>query len=240
MEELIKLLASMQDGTPVPPEFKASIKDLFQKMSVEAGKAKTDLESYKKGDSEYKKLTKKLKDAGIEEDRYDSIAEELGVKKTLQDEVAIYKATGAETLKALKEAQGQVARMQMENVLGRKIDEVAKSYKTPDGKTVKISDRFIDKTELYKKLDLESEVLVQDRISKVMAAAYENQSAFMKEVGLDGHPVHQVQIGESNFGSGKVLDVSSVKAVMAQSKGSLDGAAQALTLYENAAKPTGT
>lgn len=236
MEQLMALLG--KDG--IPDDSKKDIKALFQTMTVEAGKAKTDLESYKKGDSDYKKLKNKLAEQGLTEDQLDSIAEQLGVKKTLQDEHGILKAVADASAKALKDANNKIERMNMENILGRKIEQVAQAYKTPDGKTVKISERFIDKNELFKKLDLESELLVQDRISKVMATAFENQTAFMKEVGMDGIPVHQVKVGEVAFGSGKALDTATIAAVVKQNKGSLDGAAQALTMYEQASKPTGT
>ncbi len=62
----------------------------------------------------------------------------------------------------------------------------------------------------------------------------------MKEIGMDGHPIHQVKVGESTFGSGKALDTASIRAVIDKSNGSFDAAAQALTMYEQAAKPTGT
>lgn len=236
MEQLMESLGKLPDGTT--DETKNLIKGLFQKVNVEAGKAKTDLETFKKGDTEYKKLTKKFKDAGIDESQFDNLAEELGVKKTLQDEVMIYKAKMAEDAKAIKEKDKALMTMKMESVLGKKVDEQKSAYTTPEGKQVKISEKFIDKTELYKQLDLESEVMVQDRIQKVMKTAYENQSAFMKELGVnfEGQPVHTVPTGESKFGSGKALDTASVKAVLDKRNGSLEAAAQALTLYENAAK----
>lgn len=234
IEDLMALLGKLPDGTP--DDVKVGVKELFQKLTVEAGKAKTDLESYKKGDSEYKKLTKKLKDAGIEEDRYDSIAEELGVKKTLQDELAITMAAHKEALKKTKELEGQLKATKMESVLGRKIEEAAKTYKTPDGANVKISDRFIDKKALYADIDLGSDLLIQDRLNTVLKSAYENQTAFMKELGLDGTPVHKVTVGDSTFGSGKALDTSAVKAVLDKQSGSLDAAARALTMYEQQSK----
>lgn len=238
LEQLVELLGKLPEGTP--DEVKGEVKGLFQKMSVEAGKAKTDLEVFKKGDSEYKKLTKKFKDAGIDEDQFDNLAEELGVKKTLQDELAITITAHKEALKKNKELETAVKTMRMESVLGRKAEEAMSSFKTPEGQTIKISERFLDKKELFKDIDLTSELLVQDRINNVLKTAYESQSAFMKELGLDGHPIHKVTVGESPFGSGKALDTSAVKAVINKSNGSLDSAAQALTLYEQAVTPTGT
>lgn len=235
MEQLVDLLGKLPEGTP--DEVKTGVKGLFQKVSVEAGKAKTDLEGYKKGDSQYKKLQKQLKDADLNEEQFEEVAAKLGYAKTLEDEHAIVKATLQETIKAKKELEKNLNFMKLENVLGKKVEDVAKAYKTPEGQTIKISERFIDKKELYKDIDLSSEVIVQDRIQNVMKAAFENQTAFMKELGMEGTPIHKVNVGESTFGSGKALDTAAIAAVLKQSKGSLDGAAQALGMYE---KPTGT
>jgi hypothetical protein len=235
MEQLVELLGKLPEGTP--DEVKTGVKGLFQKVSVEAGKAKTDLEGYKKGDSQYKKLQKQFKDSGLDEEQIDLIAEKLGYAKTLEDEHAIVQATLKETVKAKKDLENSIKVMKLETVLGGKVQEVAKAYKTPEGQTIKISERFIDKKELYKDIDLNSEVLVQDRIQNVMKSAFENQSAFIKELEMEGTPVHTVNVGQSTFGSGKALDTAAVVSVIKQSKGSLDGAAHALGMYE---KPTGT
>lgn len=238
MEALVELLGKMPDGTS--DDLKSGLKKLFQEVTVEAGKAKTDLETAKKGDSEYKKLAKKLKDSGLNEDQLDSVAEQLGYKKTLEDEYAIMAATVKEKDKAYKELERQVKFTKIENTLGNKAKDAIAQFKTPEGQTVKISERFLDKKELFKDIDLSNELLIQERVNNIVKTAFENQSAFMKEIGLDGTPIHKVNLGESQFGSGKVLDTSTVKAVLNNQHGSLDAAAQALTLYEQAARPTGT
>lgn len=236
MEQLVGLMGKLPDGTP--DEFKNELKGLFQKVNVDAGKAKTDLESYKKGDSQYKTLSKKLKEVNLTEDQLDDIANQLGYKKTLEDEHAILQAAYKESLKKNKENETAIKQSKMESILGRKFEEVAKAYKTPDGKTVKLADDFLDKKELYKDLDLDSELLVQDRIQKIAAATYDKQATFMQKLGVnwEGVPVHKVNVGDGNFGSGKALDHSAVKAVIEKSQGSADAAAIALTMYEQAAK----
>lgn len=234
MEQLIEALNKLPEGSD---DLKTSIKGIFQAVNQEAGKAKTDLESYKKGDSEYKKLQKKFKDAGFTEDQFEELAEERGVRKTIQDELEIQQSLYKEALKQKRDLEAQVKLNKMENVVGRKAEELAKAYKTADGKTVKISERFIDKKELFKDIDLESDLIVQDRVQRVMNAAFESQSAFMKELGIDfqGQPVHKVPVGESILGSGKVLvDTALVKSVLDTNHGSIDAAAQALTMYEQA------
>lgn len=238
MEALIELMGKLPDG--VPDEFKSGVKKLFQEVTVEAGKAKTDLETAKKGDSEYKKLAKKLKDSGLSEDQLETVAEQLGYKKTLEDEFAIMAATLKEKDKAYKELERTVKATKIEHTLSTKAQQAMSQFKTPEGQAVKISERFLDKKELFKDIDLSNEVLIQERVNNIVKAAYENQAAFMKEIGLDGTPIHKVNLGEGQFGSGKALDTGAVKAVLQKQNGSLDAAAQALTLYEQAQRPTGT
>lgn len=235
MEQLIENLGKLPDGTP--DEVKAGIKTLFQQVNQKAGKAATDLETYKTGAMSYQKLKKRLAEADLDESQLDTIAEQLGVKKTLEDELAFKDITNKELNKKVKELTETITTMKMESKLGSKVSDLAKAYKTPDGKTVKLSDRFIDKKELYKQIDLEQDVLVQDRIDRVLKAAYESQSAFMKEVGMEfpsGQPLHKVQLGDGNFGSGKALDESAVIATLKGQDGNLDAAARALTMYEKA------
>lgn len=234
MEELVASLGKLPDGTS--DDLKANIKTLFQQVNQKAGKAATDLETYKKGASDYSKLSKKLKDAGLDEGQLETVAEELGIKKTLQDELAIKEASTRELNKKVKELEGTLFSMKMENTLGVKVTDAAKAYKTPDGKTVKLSDRFIDKKELYKPLDLESDVLVQDRIDRTLKAAYESQAAFMKEIGSEfpGAQVHKVNVGEGNMGSGKVFDETAVVTSLKGANGDKEAAIRALSEYERA------
>lgn len=237
MEQLIENLGKLPDGTP--DDVKTGIKSLFQQVNQKAGKAATDLESYKTGALSYQKLKKKLAEANLDESQLDTIADQLGVTKTLEDELAFKEITNKELNKKVKELNEQLVTMKMEGKLGSKVSDLAKAYKTPDGKTVKLSDRFIDKKELYKPIDLEQDVLVQDRIDRVLKAAYESQSAFMKEVGMEfpsGQPLHKVPLGDGNFGSGKALDEGAVIAVLKGASGSQEAAARALTMYENAGK----
>lgn len=238
MEQLMELFGKLPDGTT--DEFKNGVKKLFQEFSTEAGKAKSDLESYKKGDSEYKKLKKKLEDSGLSADQLDTVAEQLGYKKTLEDEYAIQNATMKELQKKLKEAERDLKYTKIESTLGGKAKEAMTNFKTENGQVVKISERFLDKKELFKDIDLNSELLVTERINQVVKTAYENQSAFLKEIGQDGTPVHKVNLGESQFGSGKALDVGVIKNTLKTNNGSLDAAAVALTMYEKAAQSTGT
>ncbi len=232
MEQLVAALSGLPDGTP--DAAKSGIKTLFQQVNQKAGKAATDLESYKTGAMSYQKLKKKMAEHNLTEDQLDTIAEELGVKKTLQDELAIKEVTTRELNKKVRDLEGTITSMKMESTVGAKATEAAKSYKTPDGKTVKLSDKFIDKKELFKPIDLSSDVVVQDRVQSVLKAAYESQVAFMKEVGMEfqGQPVHAVKTGEGVFGSGKALDPAAIAAVLKDRNGDLDSAAMALTMLE--------
>jgi hypothetical protein len=172
----------------------------------------------------------------LSEDQLDTIAEELGVKKTLQDELVIKDAANKELNKKVRELEASITSIKMESTVGSKALEAAKAYKTPEGKTVKLSEKFIDKKELFKPLDLSSDVIVQDRVQNVLKAAYESQLAFMKEVGVDfqGQPVHPVKTGDGVFGAGKALDEAAIAATLKDKHGDKDAAARALTLYEQA------
>lgn len=235
MEQLIAELGKLPDGTS--DEVKSGIKELFQTVNKKAGKASTDLETYKKGHTEYQKLVKRLTDAGVDESNFDTIADELGVKKTLQDELEVTKIGNKELMNKVKELEKTLNRTKMETVLGSKVAEAAKAYTTQDGKKVTILDDFIDKSELFKQLDLENDVLVQDRVKRVLDTAFTNQNNIMKKLGVDGVKLHQVPQGDGGVGSNAgIVDANQVRGIMEKSGGSIDAAAQALTMYDAAKK----
>jgi hypothetical protein len=234
MDPMEQLMALLKSHEGLPDDAKSGIKNLFQEVTKKAGKAATDMETYKKGHTEYQKLIKKLEAADIDPDRFDSIAEELGVKKTLQDEVELYKLQNKDLATKFKEAEKRMNRLTLENTLGRKVEELSKAYTTADGKKVKIAEKFINKDELYKAIDVTNDVLVQDRIKRVLDTAFTDQVNFIKDLGLpEGVPLHGVPQGEGAPGSNKgYVDPNQVRGIMSQYNGSLDAAAQVLTMYE--------
>lgn len=235
MEQLMAELGKLPDGTS--DEIKSGIKDLFSTVSKKAGKASTDLETYKKGHTDYQKMVKRLTENGVDPENFDTFADELGIKKTLQDEIEIYKLQNKELGGKVKEMEKAQNRMKMENVLNTKVADAAKAYKTQDGKTVNILEDFIDKTELFKPLDLENDVLVQDRVKRVLDTAFTNQSVIAKKLGADLVALHKVPQGDGGtVSTAGVVEVSQIRGIMEKSGGTLDAVAQALTLYENAAK----
>lgn len=236
MEQLVAALAKLPEGTS--DEVKSGIKSLFQDVSKKAGKASTDLETYKKGHTDYQKLTRRLEEMGISEDKFDEMANEMGVKKTLQDELEIYKAQNKDLATKYKDIEKTLTRTKMETILGSKVNEAAKAYTTAEGKKIAVLEDFIDKTELFKPLDLENDVLVQDRVKRVLDTAFTNQSNLMKKLGVDAVQLHPVKTGEAQVGSNiGAVDTNQIRGIMKDSGGNnLDAVAQALTMYENAAK----
>ncbi len=235
MEQLLAELGKLPEGTA--DEVKSGIKDLFQTVSKKAGKASTDLETYKKGATEYQKLTKRLNELGIDAEDFDKIADEMGVKKTLQDELEVTKIGNRDLMSKVKELEKTLTRTKMETVLGSKVAEASKAYQTQDGKKIAILEDFIDKGELFKAIDLDNDVLVQDRIKRVLDTAFTTQSNIMKKLGADGVNLHKIPEGEGSVGSTiGVVDTNQVRGIMSKSNGSLDAAAQALTMYDSAKK----
>jgi hypothetical protein len=235
MEQLLAELGKLPDGTA--DEVKSGIKELFQTVSKKAGKASTDLEVYKKGHTDYQKMVKRLTDQGVDPENFDAFADELGIKKTLQDELEITKLANKDLASKYKEMEKTILRNKMESVLGKRVDEAAKAYTTVDGKKIAILDDFIDKSELFKPLDLENDVLVQDRVKRILDTAFTTQSNIMKKLGADGVSLHKVPEGEGSVGSAVgPVDTNQVRGIMSKSNGSLDAAAQALTMYDSAKK----
>lgn len=232
MEKLLALLAKLGEG--IGEDVKTEFKSLFQELNKDRGKALTDLEAYKKGDSSYRELVKKLKEAGIPEGEWDKVSETLGVKKSLQDEIEIYKITLKDREGKLSESEKKVKRMVAETTLGKKLDEAVTDFKTPEGKQAKIISKFLEKhrEDLFKQdLDLTSEVIVGDAIKKVVDKAYAEQTAFFKEAGINPEAilVHKVTPGDGKTGSVGV-DVTQVRTVLKDGRGSLDAAARAMAL----------
>lgn len=237
IEQLVELLKGLPDGTP--DETKKALKDLFQDMTKEAGKAKTDLEQYKKGDTEYKKLYKKFQDNGLKPEQIDEVLADMGVKKSLADELEVFKRLASEKDKEAKETAKQLREFKVEMTMTEKVKAAMAEFKDSEGKPQKIVEKFINKKELFKDIDLDSPVLVQDRINKVLTSAYQEQAAFMKDLGVEfgAKTVHTVPTGDGSFGSGKALDLGQLKKTMNESGNTIDGAARALELAMQAARP---
>jgi uncharacterized phage infection (PIP) family protein YhgE len=237
IEQLVELLKGLPDGTS--DDTKKALKDLFQDMTKEAGKAKTDLEQYKKGDTEYKKLYKKFQDNGLKPEQIDEVLADMGVKKSLADELEVFKRLASEKDKEAKETAKQLREFKVEMTMTEKVKAAMAEFKDPEGKPQKIVEKFINKKELFKDIDLDSPVLVQDRISKVLTTAYQEQAAFMKDLGVEfgAKTVHTVPSGDGSFGSGKALDLGQLKTTMNKAGNTIDGAAMALELAMQAARP---
>lgn len=237
IEQLVELLKGLPDGTS--DDTKKALKDLFQDMTKEAGKAKTDLEQYKKGDTEYKKLYKKFQDNGLKPEQIDEVLADMGVKKSLADELEVFKRLASEKEKEAKETSKQLREFKVEMTMKEKVKQALVDFKDKDGKPYKLVEDFIDNKVLIKDLDVESDVLVQDRLNKVLTDAYQKQEAFMKKTGatFGGQTVHTVPTGDGSFGSGKALDLGQLKTTMNKAGNTIDGAARALELAMQAARP---
>jgi vacuolar-type H+-ATPase subunit I/STV1 len=237
IEQLVDILKGLPEG--IAEDTKKAIKDLFQDVTKEAGKAKTDLEQYKTGATEYKKLYKKFQDNGLKPEQIDEVLADMGVKKSLSDELEVMKRIATEKEKEAKDYQKQLNAFKVETTMSEKVKAAMNEFKDSEGKPQKVLEKFINKKELFKDIDLESPVLVQDRISKVLTAAYQEQVAFMKDLGVEfgAKTTHTVPVGDGQFGSGKALDLGQLKKTMNEGGNNIDAAARALQLAMNAARP---
>lgn len=236
MEKFLAWLGSLPEG--VTEAQKTEIRDLYKEKTVEAGKAKTDLESYKAGDLSYKALVAKLKAAGIDPEKFDEVAKKLGVTKSLEEEIEIFKVADQQKTTKLAEAEKKIQRMTAEGVLGKKLDLAIAEYKTAEGKPVKIIDDFLDKEGLFKQnIDLTSDVLVSDAIKKVLDAAVVKQGEFFKKAGInpDAVGVHIVKATDGGT-STQTLDVNATRQILKTGGGSVDSVARAFELAAQAEK----
>lgn len=237
IEKLVEMLKGLPEGTT--EETKSAIKSLFQEMTKEAGKAKSDLEQYKKGDGEYKKLYNKFKENGYTPDQIDDILGEMGVKKTLAEELEVFKRIAADNEKKAKESEKALNAFKVELTMKEKVKAALTDFKDKDGKPYKLVEEFIDEKALTKDIDVSSDVLVQDRLSKVLADAYQKQEAFMKKTGASfgAQTTHTVPTGDGQFGSGKALDLTQIRKTMNDGGNGIDAAARALQIAMNTARP---
>lgn len=237
IEKLLELFKGLPDGTT--DETKTAIKALFQEVTKEAGKAKSDLEQYKDGDGKYKKLYKKFQDNGYTPDQIDEILSEMGVKKSQGEELEVYKRLASDYEKKVKDSEKALNLFKVEVTMKEKIKQAVADFKDKDGKPYKLVEDFINEKELTKDIDITSDVLVQDRLNKILTDAYQKQEAFMKKTGatFGGQTTHTVPIGDGQFGSGKALDLAQVRKTMNEGGNDVNAAARALQLAMEAARP---
>lgn len=237
IEKLVELLKGLPDGTT--DETKGAIKSLFQEMTKEAGKAKSDLEQYKDGDGKYKKLYKKFQDNGYSPEQIDEILTEMNVKKSQADELDVFKRLATDYEKKAKDAEKALNAFKVELTMKEKVKAAITDFKDKDGRPYKLVEDFIDEKALVKDIDVTSDVLVQDRLNKILADAYQKQEAFMKKTGatFGAQTTHTVPLGDGQFGSGKALDLGQLKKTMNEGGNSLEAAARALEMAMKTARP---
>lgn len=237
IEKLLELFKGLPEGTT--DEAKTQIKNLFQETTKEAGKAKSDLEQYKDGDGKYKKLFKKFQDNGYTPDQADEMIAGMGVKKSLEEELEVFKRIALDNEKKAKDSEKALNLFKVEITMKEKVRTAVAEFKDKDGKPYKLVEDFIDDKALIKDIDVTSDVLVTDRLNKVLTDAYQKQEAFMKKTGATfaGQTTHTVPVGDGSFGTGKALDLGQLKTTMNKAGNTIDGAAMALELASQAARP---
>ena len=195
-------------------DLKGELKTLYQKVNKEKGEALTDLTTIKEKNNELKSktdrleksatdfetLTAALKKLNIDMSNADKLAEQLQIEKTDQDKIKQLEAIAKEAQDKLKDAETKLRNIDVEKKLQPKLEEAIKNFKDKDGNAYKLSNHFIDKQELLESnLDLDSEVLVNDAITKALNKGYEKQVNFQKETGfvLDEKQIHDVNTGDT-------------------------------------------
>ena len=231
----------------LPDEHKdvaTGIKDLAQLLNQDRGKALTDLEAVKGKNKElqgfqssYSELMAALSAAGVETKNAKEVAEKLKVKKTDDEASAELQRVLKETDKQLKEALAKNARFEMASTLKPSLEKAIKEWKDKDGNPKTIADKFIEqfKDELYKPLDLTSEVMVNERITTVLKGAEQAQDTLLSELGQAGiigkeHTVHKVDTGGGHFAGNQNPDSAAVFEKVRTSGGSIDSVAEGIAL----------
>jgi len=222
-------------------ELKTGLETLIKSLNQEKGKAKSDitkvkldkesieseLGKYKEKVSTYSDLMKTLSDAGIDAKNADKLAQKLNIDKTKDDELSDYKRLLNEATTELTTLRTEKDANVFQSKLNPTLDKALSEFKDGDGNLVRIAERFLNKEELYKPLDLENETMVNDRIKRVLEAAHAEQKSVLDDISLP-RGVHQTQIGDKHFSSPKGIAVEKIIETVREQKGSKESIVQGI------------
>ena len=208
LEELLVATEKLEDAS-----IKDAIRAIAKKGSQEGGKALSDLNTLKATVDESSKEMSKLKESkanyeeiagilaknGMDAKNAESVLKQLNVEKTQEDETKLLKKMVEDLTKENKGFKDNEVFGKRKSFLDTKIADAIKEYKDKDGNEYTLVDKFIDKDALYKPIDVESEALVNDRVTQALQNAHQSQEQFKQDTGMEiVNPVHKA--ADSNSG----------------------------------------
>ena len=241
LEKVLSLLSSLPKDMENRDAIVQGIKEATQSINQEGGKAKADILDFKKqindmtdqnktlegSVSTYQDFMKSMKDAGIDTVEADKLAKKLKLQKSQDDEIKqltdLLKEKGAKLKEFETKAQQEAVMAKIEPIF----EKARKEFKDKDGKEISIHDEFINKEDLYSNMDIKNEVLVTDKISKALDAAFVKQSEMSKL--LLGDKTHLPEVhtdGNRHFSGQQVFDINKSREVMRKALGNTDVVAE--------------
>ena len=238
-EQGLEAISKIEDA-----ELKANLESTLKALNQDAGKAKGDITKIKLRNeeleglvketstkaSEWKEVMKVFADNGVDAVKAAKLAEDLKIAKSKEDENAELKRLLKEKdnkVKTYEEKQRfQEFKSKMDPILQKALSE----FKDKDGNSIKIALDFIDQEALYKDLDLDSEVLVNDRLNKVLEAGFNKQQKFFENNGVDfARDVHGVRTGgDRHFSGNKGIDLNKINEFSVKAGGDIESVTQAM------------
>lgn len=184
-------------------ELRKQMKDEFTKVKVEAGERGRkliekdgELNTLKKGKSEWEATFNLLKSKGMDPKDIPSILDKMEIQKTVEDDnkllTALYKAEQDKSKAFEKKAKDYEIRTAVDTVF----NEVRKNFKTDKGEAITVVDDFIDHGKLYADIsDPNNKVLLEQRAKEVLTGALQKQEAIKAKFGFQGAPTFKVPEG---------------------------------------------
>jgi len=222
-------------------DLKEQLTVMFKTVNKDKGEALSDLNTLKeknknlegangqlqKNQTNFQTLTKTLKEMNIDLENADKLAEQLNIQKTETDKLTQLEDIAKQAQEKNKELENQLRSVKIKDTIEPLLKTALDELKDKDGNPYKLVYKFIDTKELYNpKLDLESEVLVNDAITKVLLKGQTEQDKFIAETGavFDEKKVHEVNVnGERHFNNnGGKPELSALEKQMKDSGGSFD------------------
>ncbi len=192
MADINELLAALPDGetkAALEAEVKRVVKERgeFGQKLYEKDKA---LQTEKEKGLEYGKAKESLEKAGIKPEEIPALLEKLGVQKTVQDELALTSSILKEKVKTLTETEKELKRFKAERAISTIFEKERAAFQNEEGKTVTISEYFINKDKLLDTItDFSDETVLTEKVKSALKASYTEQEKVKATLGFPGAKV---------------------------------------------------
>ncbi len=252
-----KILENLEKMPEDQKELKDGLVVLIKGLNQEKGSALSDLSRFKetnkelldktkdleKGNASYTELLTLLGKQGIEAKEAEKILKSLKVDKTAADELEALKKITKDQETKLKGYNEVAAKQKIKDALNPKIDVAIKQFKDKDGREYFLSRKFLNEEEVFKEIDVTSDVLVNDRITKGLTDAHEKQEKFKEDTGMDfTRKVHKVDVdGDRHYSdNGGKLDGEKLMKNIRDEHGSLDSVTRGIAEFRQSNENNGS